>query len=105
MVTPINFSGKEATLSVNRDITERKKAEDMEDFLHSLLRHDLRNKIQIIQGYLELLEDSELSNKQKRFLDKSLTGTEESIDLIEKVRTLRNLEGEKKLHLESLTRS
>lgn len=40
-----------------RDITESKKAEEREEFLHSLLRHDLKNKINVIEGYHVLLEE------------------------------------------------
>ncbi len=75
-----------------RDITERKEAQEREEFLHSLLRHDLKNKTQIARGYLELLEDTELSEKQKKLVDKTVKAMKKGSDLIEKVRILRSLE-------------
>lgn len=33
------------------DITERRESEGREEFLHSLLRHDLRNKLTVVEGY------------------------------------------------------
>ncbi len=76
------------------DIDERKEAEDREDLLHSLLRHDLRNKAQIIQGYLELVRDHQLPDQALSHLEKAEKGVEESIDLIEKVRHLRKAQEE-----------
>lgn len=91
-VTPIEFESEKATLSINQDITSRKRAQKREEFLHSLLRHDLRNKIQVVQGYLELLQDYELTEEQEKFLRKSMRGSKEAVELIEKVRTLRSVE-------------
>ena len=73
-----------------QDISERKKAQQREEFLHSLLRHDIRNKIQVIQGYLQLLdEDENLSEKGEEYIQSAEKGVKTSIDLIEKIRTLR----------------
>lgn len=85
----------EVVVVVSKDITERKKAEEREEFLHSLLRHDVRNKAQIVAGYLELLKDTALSKEQEELVIKALKATEEGSDLIEKVRTLRNVKTKK----------
>ncbi len=77
---------------VLRDITARKKAEEREEFLHSILRHDLGNKLQVIQGYLELLKDTAEIEEQKEYLEDALSGTEQGIDLIENVRTLNRID-------------
>ncbi|PTD94890.1 hypothetical protein C9439_00165 [archaeon SCG-AAA382B04] len=74
------------------DITERKKAEEREQFLHSLLRHDVLNKFQVVEGYLELLKEETEENKE--YVDKALEATKESEDIIQKVRTLRKVKGE-----------
>ncbi len=92
VATPIEYKGENVCLSVIRDITEKKKTEEKEEFLHSLLRHDLRNNIQIAQGYQELLEDTELSEKQKNKLEKSKNSIKESLELIKKVKELREIE-------------
>ncbi len=71
------------------DIDEKKEIQERKEFLHTLLRHDLRNKIQLTQGYLDLLDmDIELSDKGEEYVQKAKKGTKSSVDLIEKVRTL-----------------
>ncbi|MFP4608952.1 MAG: histidine kinase N-terminal 7TM domain-containing protein [Candidatus Aenigmatarchaeota archaeon] len=79
---------------IMRDITQRKEAEERAEFLHSLLRHDLGNKLQITMGFLELLRDSELSGPDLELLEDSLNSIEEGVELIENVRTLNRLESE-----------
>ncbi|MFW5953466.1 MAG: PAS domain S-box protein, partial [Candidatus Natronoplasma sp.] len=93
------------TVAFIQDISERKEAEEREQFLHSLLRHDIRNKIQTIDGYHELMKmDSELSDKAEEYLDKAKKGVKNSIELIEKIRTLREAQDEElqEIELESM---
>lgn len=80
-----------------RDITLRKKAEKEAEFLHSMLRHDLGNKLQVTMGFLELVQDTDLEHSQKKYIDTSLESIEEGIELIKDVRMLNKLdiEGEK----------
>ncbi|MFW5933081.1 MAG: PAS domain-containing protein [Candidatus Hadarchaeota archaeon] len=92
-------------LGISRNITEKKKIEERENFLHSLLRHDVGNKIQVIMGYHDLLSKCEISNKGLEYLEKARSVAEEGVDLIEKVRTLRKIEGNvniKDLNVESV---
>ncbi len=77
------------SISFVQDISERKKIEDREAFLHSLLRHDIRNKIQVIQGYLQLMEDEEFSEEGVKYFENTKKTVKNSIDLIEKIRILR----------------
>ncbi|PTD93884.1 hypothetical protein C9439_05435 [archaeon SCG-AAA382B04] len=74
---------------------ERIRAEEKKDFLHSLLRHDIKNKSQIVKGYLELLKEETEENKE--YVDKALEATKESEDIIEEIRTLREVEREEEL--------
>mgnify|MGYP000618488127 CR=1 FL=1 len=87
-----------------RDITERKEVEEREEFLHSLLRHDLKNKVQVVLGYHELLEESDLSEEEMEYLEFSDRNLKNSLELIEKVRTLREVgqESVDKVNLESV---
>ncbi|KXA94757.1 hypothetical protein AKJ36_02300 [candidate division MSBL1 archaeon SCGC-AAA259I07] len=80
-----------------RDITERKEAEEREEFLHSLLRHDVRNKAQVVEGYLELLRETNLSEEQEELVEKAIRGSEDGIDIIEKVRSLREISEKEKI--------
>ncbi|KXA88888.1 hypothetical protein AKJ62_04235, partial [candidate division MSBL1 archaeon SCGC-AAA259D14] len=102
----VTDSGKpEEVLVIARNITSRKEAEEREDFLHSLLRHDVRNKAQVVRGYLELIEDYDLPEEVEDYLSKAEEATESSVGIIEKVRTLRDLsetEEMKKIELRSL---
>ena len=95
------------SLSSGIDITDRKKVEEKEKFLHSLLRHDMKNKLQISMGYGELLKDTELSEEQKEMLRKDRKAIDEAIDLIEKVRTLQEVTEEdiKELELNPVLQS
>lgn len=82
------------SLGITQDITERKMAEQREDFLHSLLRHDIRNKAQIVEGYLELLESIDPSESGEDYLSKAQKALGNSLELIEKVRAMREAERE-----------
>ncbi len=88
------------TLSSGIDVTERKRAEEREDFLHSLLRHDVRNKLQVIRGYLELVEDLDLSEEAEEYISLSMDDLKEGVEIIEKVRTLREAQEEKVREIE-----
>jgi len=79
---------------VAKDISERKRAEETAAFLHSLLRHDLGNKLQMTQGYLDLVADADLEEPLAGYVADAHDGIEEATELIEKVRMLRRLEGD-----------
>ncbi len=70
---------------------KRLKYQEREQFLHSLLRHDLRNKSQTVLGYLELLGNMDLSDDQEDLLSKAISSSKEGIDLIEKIRDLNKV--------------
>lgn len=87
----VEDDGKPAIVGNVTDITDRKRAEEREDFLHSLLRHDVRNKAQIAQGYLELLKETELSEEQEKLVEKAIDACERGNQIIKKVKNLRKL--------------
>ncbi len=70
------------------DIDERKEAEEREELLNSVLRHDIKNKAQIVQGYLQILEDKDIPKDIEDLVIKALTSNEEIMNLIKKVRLL-----------------
>jgi len=59
--------------------------------LHSMLRHDLKNKLQVAVGYLQLLSDTEMNEQQKQFVEKALNSLKESDQLISEVRNIRSI--------------
>jgi len=93
----INFLDKpeiEGLVVIGQDITKRKKAEEREKFLHSMLRHDIRNKTQVIQSYQSMLKDYNLPEEAEKYLENANNAAENIINLIEKIRALRNIEKE-----------
>ncbi|MEF8832279.1 MAG: PAS domain-containing sensor histidine kinase [Candidatus Thermoplasmatota archaeon] len=93
---PIEYDGKIRHLAVYRDITERKEAEEREKFLHSLLRHDIKNKSQAVQGFLQLLEEKKLSEDSRELVEEAIKANKESVNLIQKVRLLLSAQEEEK---------
>ncbi|MFP4143125.1 MAG: PAS domain S-box protein [Thermoplasmata archaeon] len=78
-----------------KEALKRVEMEQREEFLHSLLRHDVQNKTQIVKGYLELLEeDEDFSDDGRVYLQESKKAINASDDIIEKVRKLRRIEQE-----------
>lgn len=84
-------------LGISRDITERVETKQRLDFESGLIRHDLRNKIQIVRGYLQFLGDTNLSEEQAKYLEKAQKTAKSDYDLIEKVRGLRKIEKKQRL--------
>ncbi len=79
---------------------ERVEIREKSDFLHSLLRHDVKNKVEIIQGYHELMDNFDLKDDFKEYLEKAKEETRNSMELIEKIRTLRKMDEEKRKDIE-----
>ncbi|KXB05016.1 hypothetical protein AKJ50_01835, partial [candidate division MSBL1 archaeon SCGC-AAA382A13] len=71
-----------------------------ESFSESLLiriplSHDVRNEVQIVQGYLELLKDMNPSERAEKYLNNAVKATQDEIRIIEKVRKLRGIGDER----------
>ncbi len=95
---------KEAELLISHvtEALKRLETEEREEFLHSLLRHDVGNKNQLIKGYLEMMKDYDLSDELRRFLEKAEGVLEDSSEIIGKVRKLRKIEEEEEISESSL---
>jgi len=74
------------------DIDKRKKMEEEKDFLYSLLKHDVKNKSNVVQGYLELLKESDLDKKHKEWIERALKSSKEGVRIINKVSTLKEID-------------
>lgn len=88
---------KEVNITLEDDIVKRKEAEERVSFLLTLLRHDLKNKHQILQGYLELLAESEISEKYMDMVNKVLNASKDSKQLLDKVGLLGDIEREEEV--------
>ncbi|HKL30247.1 MAG TPA: PAS domain-containing sensor histidine kinase [Natrialbaceae archaeon] len=95
------MEGSDGTISgivcVAKDISERKEAEEEAEFLHSLLRHDLGNKLQVTEGYLDLLDAGGLPERDREFVEDARNSVRDATELIENVRTLNRLDGNEEL--------
>ncbi len=76
------------------DITDKKSSEEWKEFMHSLLVHDVGNKLQIARGYLELILDMDMDEEKKDMAGKGLEAINSGGKLIDKVRLLREVESD-----------
>ncbi len=91
---------EELAESIVREV-KNYRAREREKFLYSLLRHDVRNKAQIVKEYHALLEETNLDEEQEKYLKSAKKTTESAIELIEKIRKIRKVSEEtpKKVNL------
>jgi PAS domain S-box-containing protein len=54
----------------SRDVTERQQYEQRLNVFNRVLRHDLRNEVNVILGYADLLESESLSPTERTYLDR-----------------------------------
>lgn len=78
---------------VAKDISDRKEAADTAEFLHSLLRHDIGNKLQIVHGSLDIALELDPEDAMDH-VETSYQSTDEALELIQNVSTLQQVEGE-----------
>ncbi len=81
-------------LGIDRDVTKRRKKAERDKFLHSLLRHDLRNKIQVTKGYLQLIQKKETEDEVSEFLERALYSLSDQENLLDKINKLKEIEKE-----------
>ncbi len=79
-------------VEITLDITKQKRTERRRELLHSLLSHDVGNRIQIVQAALDLLKNTDLTEYQASIVDKAMAGVKRQADIIKRVRMLRDLE-------------
>lgn len=99
----------EGFIGLIRDVSERIALEERQEFLYSLLRHDLSNVLMVVLQYLELLETLNLPEKGHEYTRKAKSALDDGIDLMDKVSTLRKAhetrDKDKSIALTSLTDS
>ncbi|KXA93723.1 hypothetical protein AKJ66_01250 [candidate division MSBL1 archaeon SCGC-AAA259E22] len=80
------------SIALGSDVTEQKEAEERKEFLNTLLRQDLRSKCQTLSGYLQLLEDADLSDEHREYLRKAVAAGREADEVLELARELEEIE-------------
>lgn len=101
-IFPIEFSfsslgsGDSQTLvGTVRDITERKRAEEMKDGFISAVNHELRTPLTAINAALNLLDEhasSSFDEKSKRLMELALSGSSRLAKLVNDILDLRRIE-------------
>jgi len=98
---PIFIDGKQVGIfGIYRDITDRKQAEEEREFYNSLLRHDIANKLTIIQGNLEILSETPLNKEQKEIIKDMFKALEASNQLIDTIRKLHASRKKERISIE-----
>ncbi len=89
------------------DRTEQENIKERKEFLNSIFRHDASNMINVCHGYLNLLQDTNLSETQKKYITEAMSSARGVISIIEKVSKLQKIEREetKELSLTKLVRN
>lgn len=87
--------GEPALHALVRDITERKEREqqvteqrDNLDILNQVLRHDIRNDIQLIVAYAEFLEDEIGDEEMQAYVETVLENADHAVELTESAREM-----------------
>ena len=65
-VAPAVIGGEQRTISVQRDITERKRREQRLEVFNRILRHNLRNRLDVIRSHAEELADRTTDDHAER---------------------------------------
>lgn len=74
------------------DITEWKRAEEELEFFYSVLKHDILNKLSVIRGYIELLNDLPLTGDAKKYVRSLDLITRECVSLFKKIQILKEMD-------------
>lgn len=70
----------------SRDVSDRRRYEQRLRVLNRVLRHDLRNEMNVVLGYADLLEESSLSPEQATYVDTIQTKASRVVTLSEQTR-------------------
>ncbi len=77
------------------DAIKRIRSEDIQKFLVTLLRHDMKNKMRVVDGYLDLLKDSDISDESMDIIGKAKKACKKNIEFIDKLGLLKDIHQEK----------
>jgi len=67
-VAPAVIGGEQRTISVQRDVTERKRREQRLEVFNRILRHNLRNQLDVIRSHAEELADRTTGDHAERIV-------------------------------------
>jgi PAS domain S-box-containing protein len=68
-VAPAVIGGEQRTIAIQRDITDRKRREQRLEVFNRILRHNLRNQLDVIYSHAEVLADWTTDDHAERIID------------------------------------
>ncbi|WP_233516876.1 ATP-binding protein [Haloferax sp. Atlit-6N] len=86
----IEHAEQQSVLLLIRDISERVRRQKQIRVLNRVLRHNIRNSINVVNGYGELIYESTADDEVSAFAEKVVDRSKELLDLSEKSRTVSN---------------
>lgn len=69
-----------------RDVTDRRRLEEREDSLRSLIIYDIRGKLLNVRDFLGLLDQTDLSEKQEEYVQTLRTLYDDIVELMDRAR-------------------
>ncbi|RDZ63888.1 PAS domain-containing sensor histidine kinase [Haloferax sp. Atlit-12N] len=88
--TAIENAEQQSILLLLRDISERVRRQKHIRVLNRVLRHNIRNSINVVSGYGELISESTADDDVSAFADNIVDRSQELLELSEKSRTVSN---------------
>ncbi|WP_254840130.1 sensor histidine kinase [Natronomonas marina] len=67
-VAPAVIGGEQRTIAIHRDVTDRKRREQRLEVFNRILRHNLRNQLDVIQSHAEELADPTTDDHAERIV-------------------------------------
>ncbi|MBP1908345.1 PAS domain-containing sensor histidine kinase [Methanolobus bombayensis] len=112
----IEYKGEKAILSVARNITERKKAEErlkryaselkksneLKDLFTDIIRHDLLTPASVVKGYTEELLDTTSDEQSRMLAQKVKENNDRLIEMLETATKLAKLQKEEDIGFEKI---
>lgn len=87
LIGHVNYSFEELRKEKKDEKVAKEEFERQRDLLGSLLTHDIRNKMQIILGYLDLVKDDLEDNKRDK-IKKAIDSVDKTISLTDKFKNI-----------------
>jgi len=95
---PYKLNDEHHRFELYTDITALKQRELQLQVLHRLLRHNLRNDLNVVSGFAEILAAELESERHRDFADRIVTNTDALIELSETAKAIESVVGQGRLN-------
>lgn len=110
-ISPISAADDDAIekfVAVARDVTERKTYErrlkrqrDTLEILNQVVRHDIRNDLQLVLAYAEMLDDH-VDEEGREYIQRVLSGARGAVGLVERARDVAEVTLQSEVELDAI---